>query len=475
MTDPAPTPPRTLSLFSATNIVIGAIIGVGVFFGASTMAKLTQSGPLLLAAWGVGGLIAMCGALVFAELGGRYQGNGAQYEVLRDCYGPLPAFLFVFCNSTAIQGGAIGVIATVCANNLFVLAGAPEPRGYLLLVVSAGLIVLVMQANIAGVRWGSGIQNFTVLAKLAAIALIIVLALASGTHSVSEPCPPLHRSDGSLIPVPGAMAALLAALIPAMFSYGGWQHSLWIAGEVKDPQRNIPRAVIIGVLIVVVVYTTVNWAYLKLLGVGNIATTKTLAADAVAAVWPDLGKKAIAAAVAVSAFGVLNAQLLSGPRLVYGMARDGRFFPMFAQLRRGTPAAAILMMSVVSLLLLAVSTVVNTEFNSRLNVIDMLGTGAVFIDCIFFILTGISVFILRQRRKLDAPTTSATGTHLPFRMPGYPIVPALFILGEMGALIGVYMEKETARVAWIGIAWIFAAALVYLVFFRQRIGPSNAA
>lgn len=451
-------PARALGLFSATCIVIGAIVGVGVFFGASSMARLTQSGTLLLIAWAIGGGIALCGAMVFAELGGRYHGNGAQYEILRDAYGPLPAFLFVFCNATAIQGGAIGVIATVCAQNLFAAAGAAPPSGYVLLAVSAGLIIVVMEANIAGVRWGSGIQNATVIAKLAAIFVIVALAAASGKHSIAEPCPPLLAPDGSVRPVPGALAAVLAALIPAMFAYGGWQHSLWISGEIRSPARNLPRAVIIGVLIVVVVYLAVNWAYLRLLGVGGVAGSPALAADAVSSVWPGLGKRVIAAAVAVSAFGVLNAQLLSGPRLVYGMARDGRFFAIFGELRRGTPVAAIVMMSLVAVILLGVSTVVRHELDSGLDVIGMLGTGAVFIDAVFFILTGVALFIFRRKGPVEGA----------FRMPGYPVIPALFILGETGALVGAYLDKETARVAWIGIAWIFAAGLTYFAFFRRR-------
>lgn len=444
-------PPRILGPFSATSIVIGAIVGVGIFFGPSQMARLTQSGPLLLIAWGIGGAIALCGALVFAELGSRYTGNGAQYQVLRDAFGPMPAFLYVFCNATAIQAGAIGVIATVCTQNLYTAAGSAPPSGYALLAISAGLIFLVTLANIAGVRWGSGIQNFTVISKLAAIGVIIALAATQGKHAITEPPPP------SSTPPPAAIAAVLAALIPAMFSYGGWQHSLWITGEVKDAQRNLPRAVIGGVLIVVIVYLLVNWAYLRLLGVGGVAASNALGADAVSSIWPGFGKRAMAAAIGVSAFGVLNAQLLSGPRLVYGMARDGRFFAPFARLSRGTPVAAILLMAAISLVLLCISSIVNIESKTKLDVIGMLGTGAVFIDCVFFILTGVALFRLRRG--------AAPGT---FRAPGYPILPALFVLGEAGALIGAYMDRETARVAWIGVAWIVAAAALYLARFRSR-------
>jgi APA family basic amino acid/polyamine antiporter len=443
VSSPSPTPARVLGPISATSIVIGAIIGVGIFFTPASMARLTHSGPLLLLAWGIGGLISLCGALVFAELGGRYNGNGAQYEVLRDAYGPLPAFLFVFCNATAIQSGAIGVIATICAQNLFVAAGREAPAGYTLLSFAAALIVAITLTNIIGVRWGSAIQNFTVFSKI--ITIIAIAAIAafigpSGTPPSAHPTDPASTSP---------WLGVLGALVPAMFSYGGWQQALWISGEVRNPAKNLPRSILTGVVLVVALYMLANWSYLKLLGVQSVAASTTLAADAVAAAYPHLGRRIIAGAVGISAFGVLNAQLLAGPRLVYGMARDGRFFRAFGRIapRLGTPVAAILLLSTIATALL---------FAAGFNGVDRLTTGSVFIDSVFFVLTGAAIFILRTR-----------GLQTSFKMPGYPLIPALFILGEVGALIGAYVKKETASAAWIGVAWIIGAALLYLVRFRS--------
>lgn len=429
-------------------VVIGGIIGVGVFFNGSRMATLTQSGSMMLLAWAIGGVISLCGALVFAELGGRYNGNGAQYEVLRDAYGPMPAFLYVFCNATAIQAGAIGVIATICVQNLAVAVGSAPPEGYGLLGVAAIAIVLVTVANIIGVRWGSAIQNFTVFAKLITIVVVTVIAALMGKANVLAAAPPPLATEAVRI---NPWLGLLGALIPAMFSYGGWQQALWISGEVKEPRKNLPRSIIGGVVLVVVVYMLANWAYLRLLGIEAVAASKTLAADAVAAAYPSTGKRVIAGAVGLSAFGVLNAQLLAGPRLVYGMARDGRFFRMFGEVNKatGTPVSAILLLSIVALGLLFAA--------GSKDGVSRLTAGAVFVDAVFFVLTGVAVFVLQRR-----------GMQSTFRMPGYPVVPALFVIGELGALVGTYVEWESAKAALTGVFWILGAGVLYFACFRKQ-------
>lgn len=451
-------PARVLGFFDATCIVVGAIVGVGIFFNPSGVAKLTESGTLALAAWGLAGLIALCGGLTFAALGTKYNASGAQYELLRDAYGPMPAFLFVFCNATAIQGGAIGVIALVCARNvadLMGVLGEDKAGARITLTIALGLIAVLTLANIVGVKWGSRVQNFTVVAKIAAILCIVALAVFGPVGSGASPSSMIAASGGAgatkSAPLPG-FQGVLAALVPAFFAYGGWQHSLWISGEVREPRRNLPRAIIVGVVIVVLVYLSANWAYLSLLGHVGVANSKALAADAVATRFPDWGRRAIAAAVAISALGVLNAQLLSGPRLVYGMARDGRFFSPFAKLHPsfGTPWGAILLLGGVGASLLAA---VGEKG------IDTLTAGAVFVDGIFFVLTGVALLVLG--RRADGP-----------RLPGAKVAAVVFVLGELGVLVGAALAPAMRQAVWGGLVWIGGAAIVYVIWFRGR---SNAA
>lgn len=443
-------PARVLGLFDATCIVIGAIIGVGIFLSPSGVARLTGSDSLALLAWALAGGIALCGALALAELGGMYHNSGAQYEILRDSVGPSPAFIFVFCNATAIQPGTMAIIAIVCANNLGVAFGRGEPTGAALLVVASVLILALALANIIGVRWGSRVQNLTVVAKVGTLIAVTALAafLAPAHTAVNAATAPASAPSGS--PVFG----VLAALIPALFAYGGWQQALWIAGEVRQPQRNLPRSIVGGVIIVIIVYLFANWAYLRLLGVDGVANSKTVAADAVSVIYPEFGRRVIAAAVAVSAFGVLNAQLLAGPRLIFGMARDGRFFQPFASLHRrmGTPVAAIWLLTGMSLLIL-----ISAMLFAKAKPIDQILNGTMFIDVIFFAMTGAALLILRRIRA-DAPRS--------MRVPGYPVVPLLFVLGELGALAGTMLNPEVRGAAIIGAIWIAAAAIVYAAWFR---------
>jgi len=440
-------PARVLTARDATCVVIGAIVGVGIFFTPARTAQLAGSGTLMLAAWAIAGVIALCGALTFAELGGMYHASGAQYEILRDSYGPFPAFLFVFCNATAVQAGAIGIIAVVCARNLAIAVGSAWSDASLL-GMSVALILAVTLANLAGAWWGARIQNGTVYAKVFALMAITLLAFAMGREDVTARVAPPAESTAAV----GGLSGVLAALIPAMFSFGGWQQALWIGGEVRDPQRNLPRAIIGGVLIVIAVYLLANWSYLRLLGPTGVANSPAVAADSVAAVFPSIGRRAIAGAVAISAFGVLNAQLLTGPRLVYRMAGDGRFFRPFAALspRFGTPAAAILLLSGIALaILLAVGP-------DRVDK-DVL-TGIMFIDLSFFVLTGAALIVLRPKRP-DAVR--------PVRAPGYPLVPLIFVAGELAALVGAYLDPQVRSAAIVGACWIAAAALLYVVRFRR--------
>jgi len=451
---------RVLGPLDATCVVVGAIIGVGIFFTPSQVARIAGSGEIALLAWTVGGFIALMGALTFAELGGLYPSTGGQYTILRDSYGPLTGFLYVFCNATAIQAGAIAIIAVICANHLAQAAGRASLPVPSLMVVSSALIGGLMIANILGVRWGSRIQNVTVYAKVLTLLAVTALAIFTGGGTeVAHADATAAAADAADAPQRGMLIGIMfAAMIPAFFSFGGWQQALWIAGEVRQPGRNVPLGIILGVSIVVAVYLLVNWAYLRLLGYEGVVGSQALAADAVANAWSDAGRRIIAGAVAISAFGVLNAQLLTGPRLINGMARDGRFFHTFAAVNSTfqTPVAAILLLGGIALVLLHGAFAI---FPDGTSAIDQLLTGVVIIDSIFFALTGFALIVLRYRQ----------GTReRPVRVPGYPVVPLLFVLGEVGMLTGAFINQPDKRLFLLAAGWIVAAGILYFMVFHRR-------
>jgi APA family basic amino acid/polyamine antiporter len=447
---------RVLGPFDAMCIVIGAIIGVGIFFTPSHVARLAGSADMAMLAWAIGGLIALCGALTFAELGVRFPNAGGQYEILREAYGSLTGFVFVFCNATAIQSGAISVIALLAAQNLAIVATgkglSSAPAVGLAVILIAGVTV----ANVLGVRWGAGIQNLTVAAKLMTLVGVTVIALAWGPDGGV----PAEVVAG---PSAGWPAILFAAIVPSFFAYGGWQHALWMAGEVRAPRRNLPLGIVGGIAIVVAVYLLVNWAYLRLLGYDGVAQSEALASDAVASVWPNYGRRLTAAAVGLSAFGVLNAQLLSGPRLIFRMAADGQFFRAFARVhpRRATPLAAVVLLSGLGLAMLVLAAVVSTNV---IDAIDRLTTGVVFVDGIFFALTGAALFVHRARD----PRLRGEGAPSVRLRIGYPLIPALFVAGEIGIVLGAGVGTGMGNAVIAGLLWIGAAVVLYLIGFAVR-------
>ncbi|MHC4908789.1 MAG: APC family permease [Planctomycetota bacterium] len=443
---------RVLGRFDATCIVIGAIIGVGIFFTPKQVTSIAGSGHIAMLAWAIGGLVALLGALSCAELGGMYARSASHYTILRDSYGSFPAFLYVFTTVTISQSGALAIIAIISAINVnIVVVGHAGPL-WLQMIQAAILIATLTWANARGVRWGATIQNTTVVAKIAALLLISLLAVALGREAVVLPIAETERT----VVLGGMLGIIFAALVPAFFSYGGWMQLLWTTGEVRNPERNVPRAITIGVIIVVVVYLLANWAYLRLLGPTGTATSDAIAADAVGAVWPGLGRRLAAGAVAISAFGVLNAGLLTCPRLVQGMAVHGQFFRVFRGIspRFHTPIPSILLISGMSVLLLIVAGLDNRP-------VEMLTTGVVFIDALFAALTGAAVIVLRRRMP---------DRHRPVRVPFYPWVPALFVLCEIGIVLGAYADPGTRKASIIGLAWIGVSALVWWLFFRKP-GP----
>jgi basic amino acid/polyamine antiporter, APA family len=431
---------RALGLWDATCVVVGAIVGVGIFFNPRDVAGITGSIGGSMLAWCVGGVVALLGALTFAELGRLRPVAGGQYHMLRDAFGRPAAFLFVFCNLTAVQAGGVAIISIVCAQNLGIVLHATTPSEPWTLGMASLLGWSLVGVNVIGVRSGAGLQNATVVLKLLAIAAVVALALLIPAGAGTTANPPA--------PLPITFASLFAGVTLTLFAYGGWQQALWMAGEVRSPSRTVPRAILYGVVIVVAVYLSVNWAYFELLGFTGVREARALAADAISVWSPGLGRRTAAAAVAISAFGVLNAQFLTGPRLTWAMAEDGSFFTPFARLnaRFATPAWAIVLLGVIATALTLGLGLART---------DLLTTGVVVVDAVFFALTGLALPILARRE---------TG-----RGGGWRTMVALaFAVLELLAVVGSVLQKDVRLVALTGLGWIAAAAITWLVFFARR-------
>ena len=433
---------RVLGLWDATCVVVGAIIGVGIFFNPRDVAHVTGSARGALLAWTVGGVVALLGAVTFAELGRLRPLAGGQYHVLRDAYGRAPAFLFVFCNLTAVQAGGVAIIAIVCAQNLGVALHGGDPAAPWVTGIATLVTWTLVAINVIGVRSGAGLQNATVIAKLVTLAALVLLAAAI------EPGSPRPVAAGAQA-APPTFAMLFAGVTLTLFAYGGWQQALWMAGEVVDAGRIVPRAILLGVAIVVAAYLSANWAYLDLLGFDGVRRARALAADAFSVWSPGLGRRLAAGAVAVSAFGVLNAQFLTGPRLTWAMAREGQFFSPFARLDRrfSTPAPAIALLGVLA---------TGLTLGLGLDRTDLLTTGVVVVDAAFFALTGLALLRLRGRAEPAG------------RGPAWIAAAAVAFAGlELLAIAGSVLQKDMRLVALTGLAWIGAGGLTWGLFFRR--------
>jgi APA family basic amino acid/polyamine antiporter len=406
---------RRLGPFDATMVVVGGIVGAGIFLNPAIVAERVGSGGLVMAAWALGGAIALLGALCFAELGARRPEAGGGYVYLRETLGPLPAFLYGWTLLLVINSGGIAAVAVTFARYAADLFGM-GPTSVRPLAV--GAIAVLTAVNVAGVRPGAWTQNaFTVL-KLAAIAVLVVVGvvLAGGDGTVAPgPARVPAAGEGS----GGSLLVLGPALIPVLFAYGGWQHANHVAGEVRDPERTLPRALLAGVSIVVATYLLANLAYLRGLGVEGLASSLAPASDTMRSVVGEGGARFIAAGIVVSTFGILNLFILAAPRVYQTMAADGLFFRSVARLhpRHRTPHRALLLQAGWAAALALTGT-----YGELLD-------WTVFGDWIFFGAVAATLFVYRRR---DPP--SPTGERA-FRVPLHPLVPGLFVAAALVVVV----------------------------------------
>ncbi len=397
-------------------LVVGGIIGAGIFLNPSIVAQRVGTGPATMAAWGLGAGIAVVGALVFAELGARAPKAGGGYVYLRDAFGAFPAFLYGWALFLMVSTGAIAAVAMTFSNYFTTVIGIPASWGT---PVAVAAISVLTGVNIAGVTPGAITQNVATVLKLAAIAFLVGVAFAApGIALQPTPITPQPLS----VPV-GASAWLLAvgsALVPVLFAFGGWQQTNFVAEELRDARRDLPRALILGVLIVVACYLAVNLAYLRVLGVAALASSRAPAAETVGALLGDRGRAVIGAGIAISTFGFLNLVILVTPRVYQAMAADGVFFAGMARVhpRTRTPIAALVGQALWAIILLF-----SGSYGQLLDYV-------VFADWRFFAATGATLFVYRARQKRSAAHQAPPTGY------GHPVTTVLFLAAAGYVILG---------------------------------------
>jgi len=404
---------RALGPFDATMVVIGGIIGSGIFINPYIVAQRLDSPTLVLSAWIAGGAIALAGAYAYAELGALFPRAGGQYVYLRDAYHPMAGFLYGWALLALIESGAIAAVAITFANYALRLIGRPDIAPVPLAIAA---IVVLSIINIFGVKPGSRLLNVLVVLKVAALVALI----GAGAFAPSTPGWWTTVRETSTTGI-GTAVGFGAALIPVLFAYGGWQNANYIAEEIENPRRNLPLSLLAGTLTVVIVYVLVNAVYLRALGLEGLAATTTPASRAAEGMFGAWGDYFVTAAIAISTFGFLDLAILAPTRVYYAMAADGLFLPALARLHPlyRTPWLAIVIQSTWSCVLATTGT-----YERLLNYV-------VFADWIFFGLTVGAVFVFRRRHPIDGRPAGS------YRAPGYPVVQLLFVLISAAVVLSV--------------------------------------
>jgi APA family basic amino acid/polyamine antiporter len=428
---------RSMSLPHATAMVVGIIVGSSIFIQPSAMTSLVPSQGGLMAVWLAAGGLTLCGSLVCAELASAFPETGGVYVFLRRIFSPALGFLWGWAMFLTMHSGIIAAIAVVLAR----YAAYFLPLGEIGVRITAMIAILALSAiNYLGIKPGSSVQLVLTVIKVAALAAMVVLFFAFGG--------PAHRaltpSNTSLSSIPIRSYGL--AIAAGLFAFGGWHMVTYAAGETRDPGRTIPRALLAGTLTVTVVYMLANAAYLYVLPLSSVASSRRVAADATRLVLGTQVGGMIAALVVISAAGALNGIILAGPRVYYAMASDGLAFRWLAAVhpRRQTPYLAIAAQALWSCALVAT------------NSYSQLFTRVVYTEWLFFALLAAGLFVLRRQ----------PGYRPAFLTPGYPLVPLLFVVAATG--IAINQIRADLRGSAIGLGLILLGLPVYLVWSHQH-------
>lgn len=436
---------RQIGLWSGIAVVIGSTIGSGIFRSPAGIAdKLPGPLPMLLS-WVAGGIFAICGALTIAEVASALPRTGGIYVFLRQGWGRLPAFLFGWGQLVMIRAASLGAIAITCAEYFFRVMGFSLEETMPVRYAAAGAILLTATFNIVGVKVGALFTNITVVAKYGGLLFIILVAFAVGLPQTGGHYTPMMPA-GSL-----SVSAFGLALVSTLWAFDGWADLAYNGGEVKDPQRNLPRALIGGTLMVIAIYLLANLAYLAVLPIEEIRTSRLVAADVAQKVIGPAGVVFVSVTVMVSTFGTLNAVLFTSPRIFFAMAEDGLFFKPVAAVhpRLGTPWVAIAMTAALGATFVLLRT------------FEQLADAFVTAFLPFYFLAVASIFRLRKQADY-APS---------FRCPGYPVVPALFMFAVL-YLLGNALVQESSRMQTLG---VFGVCLAGIPVFYLTVGRRTTA
>jgi basic amino acid/polyamine antiporter, APA family len=431
---------RRLGLFDATMLVMGGIVGAGIFLNPAEVARHVSSPELIVGVWLIGGAVAVLGAFVYAELAARRPQVGGQYAYLRDAWGPMPAFLYGWSLLLVIQSGGMAAVAITFARYFNELAGWSVADG----AVAAAALAALTAINCLGVRAGSNVQSALMVLKIVAILGIVLCGLLiAGAFSG----PPVSRPAQEL----GTIGAIGAALTPVMFAYGGWQTSSFVAGEMRDPRRDLAKGVLFGVIGVVVLYAAVAFTCVTVLGAAGLAETRTPATAVMRLALGETGATLIALGIAISALGFMSQGMLTTPRVYFAMAEDRLFFKGVAKVsaRTHVPVVAILLQGAA-----AIAIALTGSYGQILAYV-------VSVDFIWFGLTGAALFVFRRR---DAEGTAW------FQAPGHPITTGLFVLAcAIIVAATLWNDPKNSAIGFV----ILAAGIPAFLFWQSRRGAAS--
>jgi len=433
---------RQLGLFGTTMAVMGGIIGAGIFINPYLVADRVHTSVLILSAWIAGGLIALAGSFIYAELAVRLPVVGGQYAYLREALHPVVAFLYGWVLLLVIQTGGMAAVAVTFARYFLELTHWQISSS----LVAASALALLTVINCLGVRAGSRVQSAMTLAAIAAIGMLEIFSFVRGGPSQISWRPVLDQ--------PVSMALIFtfgAAMTPVLFAYGGWQTSSFLGGEVRDPKKTLPRGLVLGVLGVIVVYTSMNFVYVRALGPAGLAATVTPASSVMRMLLGPRGGSLIAAGIAFSAFGFLGQSMLTAPRVYFAMAEDGIFFRSVAWIDQRThvPVVAILLQGAWAIVIALTGT-----YAQVVNYV-------VAMDSLFFGLTAVCLFVLRRRARDQGSAVAE------FRVPGHPGTTLLFIAAEWIVVLSTFTHDPKRSLIGLAIA-IAGLPAYYLWRARNR-------